>query len=224
MASLSPAPDTRSILPAVVAVWLVVFALLGLAPVARGAGTAYVLTGRGDIAQYAIQADGQLTPLSAGIVNTAAGASDMAVTPDGRSAYVGGGEGVTSTTSTLRLGLCRRRARPSSPSRTTTTFPQFALAVSPNGRSAYAIAGEPHGGNHINQYDIDPITGALAFRPGAPIAGSWPEALLISPDGRSAYWADFSLVVQFDIDPISGQLSEKDPAMVSTGLFAGAAA
>ena len=58
-----------------VAVWLVVFALLGLPPVARGAGTAYVLTGRdeGDIAQYAIQADGQLSPLSAGIVNTVLG-------------------------------------------------------------------------------------------------------------------------------------------------------
>lgn len=223
VAPLSSAHDTCSILPAIVAVWLVVFALLGLPPVARGAGTAYVLTGDGDIAQYAIQADGQLSPLSAGIVNTGAGASDMAVTPDGRSAYVGGHEGV----SQYDIDPATGALSPKSPAlipKPDDDLSQFALAVSPNGRSAYAIAGEPHGGTHINQYDIDPITGALAFRPGAGIPGSWLEALLISPDGRSAYMTDFSIVVQFDIDPISGQVSRKDPAMVSTGLFAGAAA
>ena len=96
----------------------------------------------------------------------------MAVTPDGRSAYVAAGEGILQ----YDIDPVTGALSPKSPAlipRPGDDLSQFAMAVSPDGRSAYAIAGEPHGGTHINQYDIDPMTGALAFkRPEARIAGS----------------------------------------------------
>ena len=209
-----------------VAVWLVVFALLGLPPVARGAGTAYVFTGGGDIAQYAIQADGQLSPLSAGIVNTGAGANDMAVTPNGRSAYVAGHQGVIQYDIDPATGALSPKSPALIPRPADDAFPIRHVGVSRR-QSAYALAGEPHGGGHVMQYDIDPMTGGLAFK--TPLdtgLGDRPEALLISPDGKSAYVTDVNVghrvsgVRQFDIDPISGQLSKKDPATVSTGPWA----
>src|SRR5688500_12391325 len=129
-----------------VAVWLVAFALLGLPPVARGAGTAYVLTGRdgGVIAQYAIHADGQLSPRTAAGVDTGHELYGMAGAPDGRSAYVAAGQGILQ----YDIDPVTGALSPKSPAlipRPGDDLAQRAMAVSPDGRSAYAIAGEPHG-------------------------------------------------------------------------------
>src|SRR2546426_11972220 len=70
------------------ALWLVVLPLLALPATAQAAG-AYVANFLSDnVSQYAIGAGGELSSLSPATVATGGGPVGVALTPDGKSAYV----------------------------------------------------------------------------------------------------------------------------------------
>ena len=172
-----------------IAVSLVAFALLGLPPVARGAGRLTSSRSAGVLARYAIQADGQLSPLSAGIVAM------------GRSTH--------RRDTGWPVGIHRSRSRASSVRhRPLTELTRRARAHPQSGRQPFPIRhrriserrslprspASPTLHSTSIEYDIDPMTGALAFmRPEARFLAIEPGALLIAPDGKSAYVTDLDI-------------------------------
>lgn len=212
-------PEPFLSMPAWPALWLVALALLLSPAAAQASGTAYVASG--EISQYAIGASGLLAPLSPPTVAANGGAAEIAVTRDGKSAYVTAYQGILQYNVDLLTGALSLKT-PAVTAPPAGTFSPHHIAVTPDGRSAYATAGLPHGGSDILQYDIDPRTGELSYKENAGQfgAGFIAGAVAVSPDGKSAYVTDvFRGALQFDIDPHSGALSPKTPAIVPTGLY-----
>ncbi len=241
---------------------------LPVVPTAAGAaGSAYVVNGSASVSQYAIGAGGALSSLNPPTVATELGPTDIAITPNGKSAYVP----VQGTTPCCAPGTVLEynvdpvtgALSPKAPAGVPTGRSPAVLAVSPNGKSAYVSDGD----GKVSQYDIDPSSGALspkspatvpvaalgfAFSPDGtrayvtdgysvflydiePVSGSLapsprqtvasslrPDSITVTPDGRSAYVVDgLGAVSQFDIDPSSGTLSPKSPAVVDASLDPG---
>ena len=79
---------------------------------------------------------------------------------------------------------------------------------------------QPHGPGAIYQYDIDPITGALAPKsPPTVETGGNPAASAVTPDGRTAYVTEprQGVVRLYDVDPESGTLTPKANSTITTG-------
>jgi 6-phosphogluconolactonase len=167
--------------------------------------------GAGSVSEFrADPSTGALTPT--GTVPAGGLANAIAVTPDGRNAYVANADATVSQYTIDATGALA----PKSPPTVAASGFSSGMAVTPDGRSAYVTAGLVGG---VSQYDIDPATGALTPKQ-APLvaAGAGLSGIAVSPDGRSAYAAAKSEdeILQYSIDPATGALWPKTPAAVTT--------
>jgi DNA-binding beta-propeller fold protein YncE len=162
------------------------------------------------VAQYDVDpATGTLSPKTPATVPIGGVAGGIAVTPDGKSAYVPNqGNGVAQyDIDPLSGNLSPKSAKP---------IVGFGdIAITPDGKSAYITLG---GNDNVGMYSIDPVTGALSFKPHFAVdAGHIPDAVAVTPDGKSAYVANFTSgdVSQYTIDPYTGELSPKTPPRIA---------
>jgi 6-phosphogluconolactonase len=173
----------------------------------------------GTVSEYNIDPlTGRLSPKAPASIITGGGTGNIALTPDGKSAYVPGGcPGAGAPT-----GLWQYDIDPSTgvlshkTPATVASAGATGVAVTPDGRSAYAtnLTMMPS----ISQYDIDPSSGALSPKSPASFATvSFPLAVVVNTDGRSAYVAAGGGVSQFSIEPATGALSPKTPPIVEAG-------
>lgn len=189
------------------------------------------------ISQYTINpTTGRLTPKSPPTVATAGGPESIAISPDGRSAYVGANNDRVSQYSIDRN---TGALRPKSPA-TVASGPNAssAIAVTPNGRYVYVAS--CHGCNKVVlrhssaspastgkstiwEYGVNPKNGALSTRPHGIVAtGSAPQWIAIAPNGRSAYVSSTAsgsgAIWQYTINPTTGMLSPMSPATAAAGF------
>jgi len=199
----------------------------GSAPFALAAtpdGTSvYLADFSGSIDQYTVGADGSLSPKTPASVPDTNSPWNIAVSPDGKSAYVAnnstdGPDGVSqfdiATDGTLT---------PKTPATVAAGASPWAVVVSPDGKSAY-VSNSLDG--TVSQYDVA-ADGTLTPKSPATVdvgsgAGSGPNELAISPNGKSVYVvaAGDSAVAQFDVGA-DGLLAPKSPAEVTTGTGTG---
>ena len=169
----------------------------------------------GSISQYTIGADGALAPMTPATIATDYGPSDIAVHPSGKYAYA--------ITYYYPLGGTKLRSMaqytigangtltPMSPGAVAVTGsnPQF-IAIHPSGKFLYVSDGS----GVVDQYTVDPATGALSamIAPTAPFpfptAGHTAFAITVHPSGKWAYVTDYyGGIAEYTIDATSGALS-----------------
>ncbi|MDQ6777550.1 MAG: lactonase family protein, partial [Actinomycetota bacterium] len=118
------------------ALWVALLACLALPASAAAAGSAYVTNGQSaDVSQYAIGAGGMLSSLTPATVATGGSPSGVAVSPDGKSAYVANSNG--STVSQFTIDPVSGALTPKTPATVATGLSPSGVAVSPDGKSAY---------------------------------------------------------------------------------------
>jgi DNA-binding beta-propeller fold protein YncE len=208
------------------ALCLVALALFVVPVAAQATGNVYVTNAAGNantVSQYAIGADGALSSLNPATIATDSFPHGIAVTPDGKSAYVanstnfGFGSG---TVSQYSIDPLSGALWPKTPATLAAGGFPVGIAVTPDGRSAY-VTNEFSG--TVSQYSIDPASGALSPKtPETVAAGPSPVAVATTPDGKSAYVANSPFpgpgsVSQYNIDPVTGRLSPKTPATIAAG-------
>jgi 6-phosphogluconolactonase len=152
-------------------------------------GTSAYVVGT-NISQYSIDATtGDLTPKSPATVATPPNPEPIAVSPNGKYAYV------------ANCGGCGY-AHKKTPSHAAAGP---ASAKRPSAKPSYLV-----------EYRINPSTGALSPKPVARVTtGNGANWIAIAPDGKSVYVATSTGVWQYTINPTSGELSPKNPK--STG-------
>jgi DNA-binding beta-propeller fold protein YncE len=210
LAPLSPATVAAGVQP------------FGLA-VSPDGGSVYVANSSGDsVSQYDVGAGGALSPKSPATVATGAFTFpiSVAVSPDGGSVYVTNvGDDSVSQYDVGPGGALS----PKSPATVAAGDQPFGVAVSPDGASVYvANSGNDTAIYSVSQYDVG-AGGALSPKSPATVAtGVDPRGVAVSPDGGSAYVANFianvngGSVSQYDVGA-GGALSPKSPATVATG-------
>jgi DNA-binding beta-propeller fold protein YncE len=165
------------------------------------------------ITQYTIRPNGTLAPKSPWKV-LANQPSNIALTPDGRSAYAAVAEGVEQ----LDVARTTGKLTPKTPGLLPVGVAPDGIAVTPNGRNVYV--GSEAG---IAQFSVDPTTEKLTPKlpplvtvPGEPDLSVGD--LEVTPDGRTLYVAGAccTKVFQFDISVFSGTLSPKVPLAVGS--------
>src|SRR3954447_24513160 len=133
--------------------WLVLLALAGAllaaAPGAQAAPFAYVTNlESGNVSQYDTLGDGGLSPI--GPATAESGPADVAVSPNGRSAYVLNFN--VNTISQYDINATTGVLTAKSPATVAGGDLPRAVAITPDGRSAY-VANQA--GGDVSQYDID---------------------------------------------------------------------
>ena len=175
---------------------------------------------RGTVSQYSIApSTGKLSPKSPATVATGAFPEGVAVSPDGRSAYV---TNLTdNAVSQYSIDPSTGALSPKAPASVATGTGPKGIAVSPDGKSAYVTNSTVP--DTVSQYTIAPSTGKLSPKSPATVAtGGFPEGVAVSPDGKNAYVTNSTApgtVSQYSINPSTGKLSPKSPATVATGGF-----
>lgn len=170
--------------------------------------------GTGSVSEYDIDpATGALSPKTTSSVPAGGFAEAIAVSPDGRNAYVANGD---STVSQYTIDTGTGALSPMTPATVPDAGFGSSVAVTPDGKSVYVatLAGS------VSQYDVDPATGALTAKSPATIdTGGAPRGVAVTPDGKSAYVTDSSggRVLQYSIDPVTGSLSPKAPLSAAAG-------
>ncbi len=210
------------------------------APAAAGppAGVPFVyVTGKGgtnEIAQFASLGSGALRPLTPRNVAGGEFPYDIAVSPQGTSAYaVDDLSNTAGAVSQYTLNPATGRLTPKSPRMVATAgVPSGIITVSPDGKNAYVPSGKS-----ISQYRISPVTGKLTPMSPSPVAGAGlPIGIKIAPDGRYLYIttgtqclapkgskgrcpasAKANTVSVFRISPATGALGAKPVQTVATG-------
>ena len=168
--------------------------------------------------QYAIGAQGRLSALTPTSVATGPVPYGIAVTPNGRNAYVVNIAG--NSISQYTIDPASGGLSPKTPPRVAAGPGPRQIALSPDGRSAYVTDGFLDA-NTVSQYDIDPASGKLSPKsPPAVPAGRSPLGVVVTPDSKSVYVANQGGddVSQYDADPVSGKLSPKSPPAVPAGV------
>jgi DNA-binding beta-propeller fold protein YncE len=173
------------------------------------------------VSQYAVGAGGALSPLTPATVTTGVDPSAVAVTPDGKSAYVPNlaSSLLSSTISQYDIDPLTGALSPKTPATVDGGHGAWLLAVTPDGKSTYVT--EIANGS-ILQYTVDPGSGALSPKTPATVAAGGPTAfpfgIAVTPDGKSAYVPTFNAGVrQYNVDPLTGVLSAKTPPAVVAG-------
>ncbi len=150
---------------------------------------------------------GTLSPKTPATVPAESEPNGIAVTPNGNSVYVAneGGDSVSQYSVNSLTGSLS----PKTPAAITIRAAGVnAIVVSPNGRSAYVATNYP---NAIFQYDIDPSSGLLSPKTPESISVSEPEAIAVTPDGRSLYVTDADAILKYTLNPLTGALLATSP-------------
>jgi 6-phosphogluconolactonase len=169
--------------------------------------------------QFDVGTDGTLSSKSPPTVAAGERATSVAVSPDGKSAYVTNSASDTvsqySVGSNGALSLKRSVGAGDSPTE---------VIVSPDGGSAYVtnFGSQDFGGGSVSQYDVGADGALTPKRPGTVLAGRNPTGVGMNPDGASVYVTDQGIpntpgaLYQFDVG-VYGNLSAKTPASVPAG-------
>ena len=181
-------------------------------------------TSASSISQYAIAADGTLSPestVSAGLGNAPDG---VAVRPDAHSASVANGN--TDVVSQYTIAADGTLS-PKSPFTVGAGRGPVGVAVSRDGASAYVTnTGDPSVSKppSVSQYTIAPDGTLSSKSPATVAAGNGASAVALSPDGGTAYVTNFfdNTVSRYKINPLDGTLSA--PIAVAAGSGPGAVA
>ena len=206
---------------------------------AGGVPFVYV-TGKGganEISQFASLGSGALRPLTPENVAGGEFPYDIAVSPQGTSAYaVNNLSDTAGAVSQYTLNPATGKLTPKSPAMVATAgVPSGIIAISPDGKNAYVPSGKA-----ISQYRISPATGKLTPMPPRKVAGAgFPIGIKVAPDGRYLYItsgtqclapkgskagkctaggsATSNTVSVFRISPATGALSARPVQTVPTG-------
>ena len=213
------------------------------APAGSPAGAPFVyVTGKGgtnEISQFASLGSGALRPLTPPNVASGEFPYDIAVSPQGTSAYaVDNRSSTAGAVSQYTLNPATGKLTPKSPRTVATAgVPSGIIAISPDGKNAYVPSGKA-----ISQYRISPATGKLSPMPPRKVTGAgFPIGIKVAPDGRylyiisgtqclvpkgskgskcttSAEARKASTASVFRINPATGALSARPVQTVKTGL------
>ena len=189
--------------------------LLGVLSAAgpASASSLYVVNSNdGSVSQYGVAADGSLSPLSPAVVPAGPGHSaGIAVTPDGRSAYVAN---LSGSVSQYDIGP-RGALTPKSPASVSTSPGAEGVAISPDGKSVYV---GDSGSNVVSQFDVGPGGALVPKAPATVPNAGHPDYIAVSPDGKSVYVGDEGdeMVSQYEVGA-DGVLTPKSPATVPVG-------
>src|SRR5215208_1983817 len=167
------------------------------------------------VSQYDIGPAGGLTPKSpAEVPLPGTGSRQIALTPDGRHAYViHSASGGISQWDIDDAG----RLNPKTPLVVGSQTLHIALTITPDGRNLYVPVGAE---NLIYQYDIG-ADGALAPKVPSTVPASGQQQIAVAPDGRSVYPGNNGFIDQYDVGS-GGSLVSKSPFFaVSPGNGAG---
>ncbi len=141
----------------------------------------------------------------------------IAVSSDGKSAYVTGGNVISQYNIDPVTGVLSLK----NPATVAAGANPQGIAVTPDSKNAYAAnLGSGVGQGTVSQYSIDPVTGALSPKtPPIALADMGPTEIAVTPDGTSAYVTNQGSndVSQYSIDPLTGALLPKTPATVAAG-------
>jgi DNA-binding beta-propeller fold protein YncE len=211
-------------------------------PAAAGspAGAPFVyVTGKGgtnEISQFASLGSGALRPLSPKNVASGEFPYDIAVSPQGTSAYaVDNLSNTAGAVSQYTLDPATGKLTPKSPRMVATAgTPSGIITITPDGKNAYVPSGKA-----ISQYRISPATGKLTPMPPRKVPGAGePIGIKAAPDGRYLYvttgtqclapkgstaspcasgGASPYTVEVFAISPATGELSARPVQTVTTG-------
>jgi uncharacterized repeat protein (TIGR01451 family) len=174
-----------------------------------------------EVSQYSIDPiTGNLTPKSPATVATGKGAYDIAVTPNGKSAYVTNSQ--ARTVSQYGINLTTGKLTPKSPAKVAVGGIPLLVAVTPDGKFAYVVRLKSNTDfrGDVLEYRINHRTGVLRSRPVATVVTApGAEGIAIAPDGKSLYISNVMPggVSEFTINPTTGKLTPKSPATVATG-------
>jgi 6-phosphogluconolactonase (cycloisomerase 2 family) len=177
-----------------------------------------------EVSQYTINPiTGRLAPKSPATVAAGRGSVEVALTPNGKSAYVVDHDAV----SQYSIDPVTGDLTPKSPAKVVTGRNAEAIAINPNGKYAYVSdcpgCSVKLSGSHsappskrrtatIWEYRISQNTGKLT-RMATVATGTGANAIAITPDGKSLYVA-VRRVWQYTINPTTGRLTPKKPATV----------
>ena len=156
-----------------------------------GAPFVYV-TGKGgtnEISQFASLGSGALRPLTPRNVASGEFPYDVAVSPQGTSAYaVDNLSNTAGAVSQYTLNPATGKLTSKSPRMVATAgVPSGLIAISPDGKNAYVPSGKA-----ISQYRISPATGKLIPMPPRTVAGAGiPIGIKVAPGGRYLYFVSF---------------------------------
>ena len=162
------------------------------------------------VVQCSIAADGSLSLKTRSSVTTGAGPSAIAISADGKHAYV---TNTIGNTMTHFLIAADGTLSDSSDSVATGTHP-YAIALSADGKNAY-VANE----NAVWQYSIAADGTLPSQTPASLVTADGTQSIVLSSDGLSAYVvaAGSSQVFQFSISTGGTLNRPKSPATVTTG-------
>ena len=206
------------------ALWLTLLAFMLASSIlpaaAQAVGAVYVANGgNASVSQFTITGSGLLSPLSPVTVEASIspnGPLAVAITPDGKSAYVTSSENAVWQ---YDINQATGALSPKAPGTVATGngLPHGGIAVTPDGKSTY-VTNLSEG--TVSQYDISP-TGALSPKAAPTVAtGKTPSGIAVTPDGKSAYVtnSEDKTVSQYTINAVNGELEAKSPATVAAGL------
>ena len=173
---------------------LALLAILALPALAAGARNAYVTNFDDTVSQFDVGAGGALAAKSPATVPAGNAPRGVAVSPDGKSAYVVNSI-ASGTVSQFDVGAGGALAA-QSPATVAAGVAQQGVAVGRDGKSVYvAVQG---GGGTVSQYDVGAGGALVPKSPPTVTTGSiggfgrGPRGIAVNPDGTSAYVANFN--------------------------------
>jgi 6-phosphogluconolactonase (cycloisomerase 2 family) len=186
------------------------FALLSAGPAAASPFAYVVDAGGNSVSQYDATS-GALAPLSPATVGGGFNPHGVAVSPDGRSVYVG--ESASGAVAQYSIGADGTLTAKTPATVASPGFPA-AIAVSADGNNVYAAN---QNGATVSQFSVGAGGTLTAKTPATVTAGTGPSGVAVSPDGQSVYVTNNSdgTVSQYSVGA-DGTLSPKTPATVAT--------
>jgi DNA-binding beta-propeller fold protein YncE len=172
--------------------------------------------------QFDVEADGTLSAKGQPTVTAGDFPSDVAVSPDGESAYVTNTGSDTVSQYDVGTGGV---LTPKAVGATGAGDSPGGVAISPDGSAVYVtnFGDSQMGGGSVSQYTVGDGGALSPGRPQTAAAGTNPADAVVSPDGGSVYVTDSGrahtgsgALYQFDVG-LRGALSAMDPASLSAG-------
>ncbi len=200
--------------PRVLAVSLVAF--LAGAGSAQAQPYVYVTNqGAGNVSQFD-GLGGLLVPLTPATVPAGGGATGIAVSPDGKSAYVA--NQFNNTVSQYDVGSDGRLG-PKTPATVPAGQHPVGIAVSPDGKHVYVadFIGVPQVPGTVAQFSVGAGGALTPLTPATVPAGIGTDGVAVSKDGKSVYAVNqLDVLFQYDVGP-SGALTPKSPPTTPNG-------